>query len=151
MDMSIKIITVGNKPSPELLALITDYTKRLPRTFTVTWQYLKHADGDAMSSKLQESENILRAINAKDYVILLDENGKQMSSTELSKTVYTKTKEIVFIVGGAYGVSESVQKRANIVWSLSKLVFPHQLVRLILSEQIYRAYTISINHPYHHS
>lgn len=149
--MTIKIISVGNKPSPDILAIITNYTKRLPHTVSVTWQFLKHADGDAKSSKQQESENILRAIHPKDYVILLDETGKQLSSEELSKTLFTNGTDIVFIIGGAYGVTESVFRRAQFVWSLSKLVFPHQLVRILLSEQIYRAYTISINHPYHHS
>jgi len=149
--MSIKIISVGNKSSPEVQAIITDYTRRLPRNISVTWLTLKHADGDAKSSKQQESENILRAINSKDFVVLLDETGKQFTSEEFSKILSTENSDIVLIIGGAYGVNESVFNRAQIVWSLSKLVFPHQLVRVILSEQIYRAYTISINHPYHHS
>jgi 23S rRNA (pseudouridine1915-N3)-methyltransferase len=149
--MSIKIITIGNKPSPEIQAIITDYTRRLPRNISVTWVIQKHSDGDVKSSKQQESENILRAINDKDFVILLDETGKQLSSEELSKTIFTSNSDIVFIIGGAYGVTKSVFERAQLVWSLSKLVFPHQLVRVILSEQIYRAYTISIGHPYHHS
>lgn len=149
--MTIKIISVGNKSSPEVQAIITDYTRRLPRNISVTWLLLKHADGDAKSSKQQESENILRAIDSKDLVILLDETGKQFSSEEFSKSIFSINSNVVFIIGGAYGVTESVFARAQIVWSLSKLVFPHQLVRSILSEQIYRAYTISIGHPYHHS
>lgn len=149
--MTIKIISVGNKPSPELLASISSYTKRLPRNVSVTWQYLKHAEGDAKSSKQQESENILRVIGPKDFVILLDKTGKQLTSEELSNIAFNNHSDIVFVIGGAYGVSESVQARADLVWSLSKLVFPHQLVRLILSEQLYRAYTISVNHPYHHA
>lgn len=149
--MTIKIISVGNKPSPELLDNITNYIKRLPRTISVTWQFPKHAVGDAISSKQQESESILRALGPKDFVILLDETGKQMTSLELSKLLFTNNYDIVFIIGGAFGVTKAVRSRAQIVWSLSKLVFPHQLVRLILSEQLYRAYTISVNHPYHHS
>lgn len=149
--MTIKIITVGNKPSLEIQAIITDYTRRLPRNISVTWVIQKHSDGDAKSSKQQESENILRAISPKELVILLDETGKQLSSEELSKTLFTNNTDIVFVIGGAYGVTKSVFERAQMVWSLSMLVFPHQLVRIILSEQIYRAYTISINHPYHHS
>jgi 23S rRNA (pseudouridine1915-N3)-methyltransferase len=151
MAMTIKIVSVGTKPSPEITGLITDYTKRLPRTILVTWQYLKHANtGDVISSKQQESESILRTLSPSDYVILLDENGSLISSAKLSKVVFDTPNNIVFIIGGAYGVSDSVLKRANFVWSLSTLVFPHQIVRLLLSEQLYRAYTISINHPYHH-
>lgn len=150
--MIIKVLSVGNKPSPELASIITDYTKRLPHNISVTWQYLKHANltNDNLS-KQQESENILRALNQSDKVILLDEIGTQISSEQLSSKIFASNQDVVFIIGGAYGVSEKVHARADFVWSLSKLVFPHQLVKLILSEQIYRAYTISINHPYHHS
>lgn len=151
MAMTIKIVSVGSKPSPELSGLITDYTKRLPRTISVTWQYLKHANtGDVTTSKQQESESLLRTLSPSDYVILLDESGKLITSTKFSQIVFNNPKDIVFIIGGAYGVTDSVQKRANFVWSLSTLVFPHQIVRLLLSEQLYRAYTVSINHPYHH-
>jgi 23S rRNA (pseudouridine1915-N3)-methyltransferase len=151
MDMIIKIITIGNKPSPELQTLIAEYIKRFPRTISITWQYLKHANGDVLTSKQQESENILRAIDTTDFVVLLDETGKQLSSPELSELIFHQNNTIVFIIGGSYGVNETVHKRAQVVWSLSKLVFPHQLVRLLLSEQLYRAYSIHINHPYHHS
>ncbi len=150
--MTIKIITVGNKPAPELNQLITSYINRLPRNVSVTWKYLKHSSSnDVASSKQQESENILRAVSSSDFVILLDEKGEQLSSPSLSRKIFDTNKDIAFIIGGAYGVNEEVTKRANYIWSLSKLVFPHQLVRLVLSEQLYRAYTISINHPYHHS
>lgn len=150
--MNIKIVTVGNKPSKEITDLIADYTKRLPRNISVTWQYLKHSGAsDAKSSKQQESENILRTISDSDYVILLDETGKQLSSTKLSDRLFTTNKDLVFVIGGAYGVDNTIADRANFVWSLSDLVFPHQIVRLLLSEQLYRAYTISVNHPYHHS
>jgi len=150
--MIIKIITVGNKPAPELNQLITSYTKRLPRNISVTWQYLKHSGStDVLTSKQQESENILRAITSSDYVILLDESGEQISSTDLSIKMFSSNKNIAFIIGGAYGVTDEVFERADYTLSLSKLVFPHQIVKLLLSEQIYRAYTISINHPYHHS
>jgi 23S rRNA (pseudouridine1915-N3)-methyltransferase len=149
--MTIKIITVGNKPSPEIQTIIADYTRRLPRNISITWVVQKHSDGDVKSSKQQESENILRAVAPNDFVILLDETGKQLASVQLSEMIFTKNVDVVFVIGGAYGVTQSVFERAQMVWSLSMLVFPHQLVRVILSEQIYRAYTISIGHPYHHS
>ena len=150
--MLIKIMSVGTKPSHDISSMITDYTKRLPRNISIVWQYLKSSNtGDVITSKQQESESILRAIKDSDKVILLDETGKNISSPELSSLVFSESKNIVFIVGGSYGVSEDVFKRADFIWSLSELVFPHQLVRLMLAEQIYRSYTISINHPYHHS
>jgi 23S rRNA (pseudouridine1915-N3)-methyltransferase len=152
MDMTIKIITVGNKPTQELSSLITNYTKRFPHTISVTWQYLKHASSsDVITSKQQESETILRAIQPNQFVILLDETGIQITSGELSKKLFGNSKNLTFIIGGAYGVNDEVKNRADFVWSLSKLVLPHQLVRLVLSEQIYRAFTINTNHPYHHS
>lgn len=152
MDMIIKILSVGSKPSQEISSLISDYTKRLPRPVSVTWKYLKHAkQNDVSTSKLQESENILRAIDKSDYVILLDETGKNINSEKLSRLLFENNKSVVFVIGGAYGVSDVIKNRADFVWSLSELVFPHQIVRLILSEQIYRAHSISVSHPYHHS
>jgi 23S rRNA (pseudouridine1915-N3)-methyltransferase len=151
MGMTIKIITVGAKPSPALASLIIDYTKRFPHNTTITWKYLNHVTiNDTATSKQHESENILRAISATDFVILLDETGTQLSSEALSKKIFSINKPILFVIGGAYGVNEKVKKRADFIWSLSDLVFPHQIVRLLLAEQIYRSYTIAIKHPYHH-
>jgi 23S rRNA (pseudouridine1915-N3)-methyltransferase len=152
MGMTIKIVTVGARPSAELASLIADYTKRFPRNTTITWKYLNHvSQTDISSSKQQESENILRAISSTDFAILLDETGVQLSSVKLSKKLFNINKPITFIIGGAYGVSKEVYNRADYVWSLSELVFPHQIVRLLLVEQFYRAYTIHTGHPYHHS
>jgi len=82
---------------------------------------------------------------------LLDERGRNLSSPELSAVIVEHTSQsIVFIIGGAYGVTDDVRRRANLVWSLSKLVFPHQLVRLILTEQLYRAQEIARGGKYHH-
>ncbi len=98
-----------------------------------------------------ESEAILRRLKPDDVVILLDERGKNMSSPELSELILAHTdRHIVFIIGGAYGVNEEVRRRADVLWSLSRLVFPHQLVRLILSEQLYRAQEIARGGKYHH-
>jgi 23S rRNA (pseudouridine1915-N3)-methyltransferase len=150
--MVIKILSVGTKPSQDISSIITDYSKRLPRNISIVWQYLKSSNtGDVNTSKQQDSESILRAIKDSEKVILLDETGKNISSPELSKQVFSDKQNIVFIIGGAYGVNEKVFERADFIWSLSKLVFPHQLVRILLAEQIYRAYSISINHPYHHN
>jgi 23S rRNA (pseudouridine1915-N3)-methyltransferase len=149
--MIIKIVSVGTKPSKPLNTLLDDYTTRLPRSINLSWHFIKHGNGSTNSSKQQEAESILRHIPEEYLVILLDETGVQYTSEKLSKAIFEQTKNIIFIIGGAYGVSDSVKERANIILSLSNLVFPHQIVRLVLAEQIYRSYTISINHPYHHS
>jgi 23S rRNA (pseudouridine1915-N3)-methyltransferase len=108
-----------------------------------------------MDLKKKEGETILEWLKKEDYLVLLDERGKSLTSPELAEFLQTRanesTKTIVFLIGGAFGVDESVVKRANAKWSLSKLVFPHQLVRLILAEQLYRACTILRNEKYHHS
>ena len=102
-----------------------------------------------------ESENILRLLKTEDMLIVLDEKGNQISSEQLASFIQKKAnesvKDITFLIGGAYGFNEGLKKRANLLWSLSPLVFPHQLVRLILAEQIYRACTIIKNEKYHHS
>ena len=86
-----------------------------------------------------------------DFVILLDERGKNFSSNEFSEIIQNHTNtQVVIIIGGAYGVGEAVLTRANLTWSLSNLVFPHQLVRLILAEQLYRAQEIAKGSGYHH-
>jgi 23S rRNA (pseudouridine1915-N3)-methyltransferase len=89
-----------------------------------------------------------------DYLISLDERGKNVSSEDISillqQRANDRTKKLVFLIGGAYGVDDIVSRRANFTWSLSKLVFPHMLVRLILAEQVYRACTILRNEKYHH-
>jgi 23S rRNA (pseudouridine1915-N3)-methyltransferase len=107
-----------------------------------------------MDLKKKEGETILSFLQKDDYLVLLDERGKLLKSEELAGFIQQRandsTKKIVFLIGGAFGVSEEVIKRANYKWSLSPLVFPHQLVRLVLSEQVYRACTINKNEKYHH-
>jgi 23S rRNA (pseudouridine1915-N3)-methyltransferase len=105
--------------------------------------------------KQKEGSMILDWLEPDDYLIALDEKGKQMTSEELATFIQNRTnqstKRLIFLIGGAYGLDEKVLLRANYTWSLSKLVFPHQLVRLILAEQIYRACTIIRNEKYHHA
>jgi len=107
-----------------------------------------------MDLKKKEGDTILNLLQKEDYVVLLDERGKSMKSEELAKFIEQRAnesvKKMVFLIGGAFGVSDEVMKRANYKWSLSPLVFPHQLVRLILAEQLYRACTIIKNENYHH-
>jgi len=114
----------------------------------------KTAATDPEKTKAQEEELLLKKLQPQHYLILLDERGRQLDSIQWSQQLQhlmnTGTKTIVFLIGGAYGVSAAVKSRANQTWSLSSLVFPHQLVRLVLSEQIYRAFSILNHSPYHH-
>ena len=134
------------------------FTKRISHYYPVEWHIIPVPKNTAMLSEMdlkkKEGETILNFLQKDDYLVLLDERGKQMKSEELAKFIETRAnesvKKIVFLVGGAFGVSEEVSKRANYKWSLSSLVFPHQLVRLILAEQVYRACTIIKNENYHH-
>ena len=104
--------------------------------------------------KQKEGEQILKKIDPNDYLILLDERGKQFSSLQFSESLesylQSNYKKIIFLIGGAYGFSEDVYKRANAQWSLSKLTFSHQMVRLFVVEQIYRGMSILRGLPYHH-
>jgi len=107
-----------------------------------------------MDLKKKEGEMILDWLTKDDYLIALDEIGKEMNSEKLAQFIQARANEsvktLVFLVGGAFGLDEAVLKRANYQWSLSKLTFPHQLARLILAEQVYRACSIIRNEKYHH-
>ena len=115
----------------------------------------KAATTDIERSKLQEGELVLKKLQPHHYLILLDEKGKQLTSPQwahqFQQCMNQGTKTLVLLIGGAYGVTENIKKRANQCWSLSNLVFPHQMVRLIVSEQVYRAFSILNNSPYHHA
>jgi 23S rRNA (pseudouridine1915-N3)-methyltransferase len=110
---------------------------------------------DQSERKLQaEEENLLKAIKPEDFVVLLDERGKQLDSLDFSKFVMQEIESgqrgrVVFVIGGAFGVGDDVRKRANKTISLSKLVFAHTMAHAVLLEQIYRAFAIAKNHPYH--
>lgn len=114
----------------------------------------KLATSDPTRLKQLEEELLLKRLQPHHYLILLDERGKQHSSTEWAKQLQQLmnlgTKTIVILIGGAFGVSDAIKQRAQQTWSLSNLVFPHQLVRLMVAEQLYRAYSILNNSPYHH-
>jgi len=107
-----------------------------------------------MDLRKQEGETILEWLSKDDYLVALDERGKQFSSGGLAKFLQKKSnesvKQLIFLIGGAYGIDDAILKRAQFTWSLSELTFPHQLVRLMLAEQVYRACTILRNEKYHH-
>ncbi len=149
----IKIIAIGKKHEDWVSTGIERYQKRLKKPFDVSWVFLAHSAQSGLVARENESEAILSKLKHDDYVILLDERGQNVDSMELSSKVTFKLNQsakVVVLIGGAYGVDERVYSRADFVWSLSKLVFPHQLVRLILAEQIYRTQEISLGNPYHH-
>ena len=156
--MKIQLWSVGKPHELYVKAGIDDFTKRLGNYFSVQWQIIptpkQAATMNEVALKKAEATSILQLLEKDDYLILLDERGKQFSSPEmadmLQKRANESTKRLIFLIGGAYGVDETVIQRANLTWSLSKLVFPHMLVRLILSEQLYRACTILRNEKYHH-
>lgn len=151
--MAITIITVGNKHESWISEGLSRYQKRLKKPFLVEWVLLPHSAHNGPTARDKESSAILSRLDPSDYVILLDERGSSPNSTEISTIIgrqLDQSKHIVIIIGGAYGVNAALTDRANYVWSLSKLIFPHQLVRLILIEQLYRSQEIYFGNPYHH-
>jgi 23S rRNA (pseudouridine1915-N3)-methyltransferase len=151
--MAIKILAVGKKHEAWVAAGISRYETRLKRPFLTEWILLPHSAREGVSARQDESERILSRLKSHVFVILLDERGKLINSPGLAKLLLGPIetgKNIVIVIGGAYGVDDSIHARADFVWSLSPLVFPHQLVRLILSEQLYRAQEIAGGRPYHH-
>ena len=148
----MKIICVGKKHDHWIIDGISRYERRLRAPFKLEWQFVPYSSFSGDRARRDESTELLKRIAPQDYVILLDETGKNIDSPSLSHKLEQLTiqNQIVFIIGGAYGVDERIKQRANFIWSLSGLVFPHMLVRLILIEQIYRAQEISKGGPYHH-
>lgn len=156
--MKIQCWSVGKDHESMVKAGVEEFTKRVSRYYRVEWNIIPVPRNAGMLSEIdlkkKEAETILQWLDKDDYLILLDEKGKQLSSEDLAtfiqKRANESTRKLVFLIGGAYGVDAAVSKRADFTWSLSKLVFPHQLVRLILAEQLYRACTIIKNEKYHH-
>lgn len=132
---------------------IERYQKRLRAPFSIEWVLLPHSSLDGDRARQEESERILSRLGQDEYVVLLDERGKAVDSSGLSVLLsepLNSSRTVVLIIGGAYGVDQSIHQRANYIWSLSPLVFPHQLVRLLLTEQLYRAQQIALGGAYHH-
>jgi len=157
--VKIHFWSVGKAHESYVKEGIEIFTKRISHYYTVEWKLIpsiKNPTGLSMQElKKGESEIILNLLKADDILVVLDEKGKQLTSEQLAELLQANanksTKNMVFLVGGAFGVDPKIIKRANYVWSLSQLVFPHQLVRLILAEQVYRACTILRNEKYHHN
>lgn len=149
-----KIICVGKIKEDYLTSGILEYKKRIEGFQKIEILELKEINTpDILKNIESEGQEILSKIKPDDYIITLEIEGKMLNSVELSKNLadlatYGKSK-IVFVIGGSNGLSEMVKKRSNYALSFSKMTFPHQLMRLILMEQLYRALTIMNNKEYH--
>ena len=156
--MNIELIVVGKTDMKEVEALVAMYTKRLNHyvkfAITTLADVRNTKNLSAAEQKRMEGEAILRLITDSDHLMLLDEHGLELRSIEfadlLQKRMSAGTKRLAFVIGGPYGFSDAVYQRANSKLSLSKMTFSHQIVRAIFTEQLYRAFTILKNEPYHH-
>jgi 23S rRNA (pseudouridine1915-N3)-methyltransferase len=149
--MKIQLWSIGKENEPYVKPGIDDFTRRLTRYFPAEWNLIPPPKN---ATKKNEGELILRQLTKDDYLVALDEHGKQFNSEGLAQFIQARAnssgKNLIFLIGGVYGLDEPVLARADYRWSLSHLTLPHQLVRLVLAEQLYRACTILRNEKYHH-
>lgn len=156
--MKATLLVVGKTTDQHFIALIQEYVQRtryyLPFDIEVIPELKNNKNMSQEQQKEKEGELILKSFVAGDYVVLLDEHGKEFRSMEfaqwMQKKMNTVPKRLLFVVGGPYGFSQAVYQKANEKISLSKMTYSHQMIRLIFTEQIYRAMTILNNEPYHH-
>jgi 23S rRNA (pseudouridine1915-N3)-methyltransferase len=157
--MKIQFWAIGKNHENYIKQGVEDFTARITKYYPVKWNIIPVPKNATLlpeaGLKKKEALLVLDMLQKDDYLITLDEKGKQFSSEALGSFLETRAtesyKHIIFLIGGAYGIDEILLQRSNYIWSLSQLTFPHQLVRLIVSEQIYRACTIIRNEKYHHS
>lgn len=148
----IKLICVGSVKEKELASLIQEYLKRISKYTKIEIIEVNDYSYEIKETLKSEAELIMKHISPKDYVITLEIDGKELNSIELSekiRTTYITNSNIDFIIGGSYGLDETIKSRSDFKLSFSKLTFPHQLFRLILLEQIYRSFKIINNESYH--
>ncbi len=156
--MKIQFWSIGKSNESHVEEGIQLFTRRISNYYPVQWQIIPTPKNSGVMSeadlKQKEGEVIIGLLKKEDYLVVLDERGKQLSSEGLATFIQQRANEseksIVFLIGGAFGVSATILERANFKWSLSQLVFPHQIVRMLLAEQIYRACSINRNEKYHH-
>jgi 23S rRNA (pseudouridine1915-N3)-methyltransferase len=156
--MTIKLLAIGKTDSKQLLQLTAEYEKRLKHYVKFDLDIIPDIKNTKNLSETQqkekEGEAILKKLSPTDVLVLLDENGKQYSSVDFSNFLQKKMnaglKQLVLVIGGPYGFSDSIYQKAEGKISLSKMTFSHQMIRLFIVEQIYRAFTILKNEPYHH-
>lgn len=156
--MNIELLCIGKEQADVFEEAIGQYVKKIKlyNNFSITViPYLKNTKALSFEEqKKKEGELLLKKIESSDTVILLDERGKSLTSVDFSKLIQQKlncgVKKTLFVIGGAYGFSDEVYRRASALMSLSQLTFPHLMTRLIFVEQLYRAFTILHHEPYHH-
>jgi len=153
--VKLVVAAFGRLRSRELAAIAGDYLKRLGRYGPAEALELRDERGEDPASRRKEAERLEAALRPGDHLVLLDERGKQLSSPELAALIAERSRaggagRLVFAVGGPFGVDESVRRRANQVLSLSRMTLPHELARVVLLEQLYRAWTILRGEKYHH-
>jgi len=156
--MKIQFWSIGKNHDTSIKDGVDDFTKRISKYFPVEWTIIPVPKNAGMMSEMdlkkKEGEMILDWLKKEDYLVALDEHGKSMTSERLAEFIQARANEsvktLIFLVGGAFGLDKMILERANYKWSLSQLTFPHQMVRLLLAEQIYRACTIIRHEKYHH-
>ena len=156
--MKLQLWSIGKDHEAYVKAGVDDFTKRISRYYPVDWMILpppRNAGTLSLADlRKKEGDMILESLSKDDYLVALDEKGKQQTSEGLAQFIQTRANDsvrnLIFLIGGAFGLDERVLQRANHKWSLSQLTLPHQLVRLVLAEQLYRACTIQRNEKYHH-
>ena len=154
--MKVEFLFVGKLSAKYLQEGIDVYLKRLNYYLPSTVIVLPSSSvkGNKKVAIKEEGVSLLKKISPNDFVVLLDETGKEFSSTQLSvlmnKSMVNAVSKMVFVTGGPYGINEDITARANLVLSFSKFTFTHEMIRLFLLEQVYRAMTILNNEPYHH-
>ncbi|MES1215681.1 MAG: 23S rRNA (pseudouridine(1915)-N(3))-methyltransferase RlmH [Bacteroidota bacterium] len=157
--MKLSLWSIGKNNEPYVKPGVEEFTRRISKYYKVEWTIIPVPKNAGMLSEMdlkkKEGEIIFSWLKRDDYLVALDERGKQFDSEGLAgfiqKRANESVKNLVFLIGGIYGLDETILKRADFRWSLSPLTFPHQLVRLILAEQLYRACSILKNEKYHHS
>jgi 23S rRNA (pseudouridine1915-N3)-methyltransferase len=158
LQMKICFWAIGKSESANFNKAVDEYTGRIKNYFPVEWIIYPIPKFSSANSeddlKRKEADLLLTQIKKDDFIVALDEFGRQMDSIALAdfvqKVANQSFKRIIFIIGGGYGLHETILKKASFKWSLSRLTFPHQLVRVILAEQVYRACSILRNEKYHH-
>ncbi len=156
--MKIKLLLMGKTTDESIRKIEADYEKRIKRYTAFESVVIDNSSiktGPELIIKQKEGELILKRVSPADHLVLLDERGKTYTSVQFANEVNnwmnSSKKTVILTIGGAYGFSDEVKKRANGLVSLSAMTFSHQIVRVIMMEQVYRAFTILNNEPYHHA
>ena len=157
--MKFIFTAIGKPHEPYIKTGVEEFTTRISKYYDAKWLIVPPVKSSGLlppaELKKNEAEAVLKNISKDEYLVALDETGKQLTSVQFAQFIQERAngslKNLVFLIGGAYGLGEAVIKRSNYIMSLSALTFPHQLVRLILAEQVYRACTILQHEKYHHS